>query len=199
MNGMKNGRPKVEIMKKVEPAVDTEVFVSMVENGLEKSGTEFPMNVIEEFKGTDEKEWLAEKAERRMLEICVERLRKFNTSDRAVEWFRDYHGLNDDEAKEAVEKTGEVIDFEQNELPALIPEDYDGPLTPKPEILSDQKRQKLRCLLSEVVLDIDANQSKGDIYSDLIVEVFNCYNEVLGYTPKWSKITGDVLFNEFFA
>lgn len=182
----------------ISPTVDPDIFMSMVEDAFNKSGTEFPMNMIEEFKGTGEMEWLVKAAERQMLEVCAERLEKFNTSQRAVEWFRDYHGLNDEEAKDAMEKTRQVIEFEQNELPALIPEDYDGPLTPKLEILSDQEHYELRCLLAEVVLDIDENQSKGQIYSDLIAGVFNCYKEVLGHTVKWSKITADVLFNTFF-
>ena len=82
-----------------EPTVDPDAFASMALSPLEQSGTEFPMNMIEEFKGTGEMEWLVEAAERRMLEVCAERLRKFNTSQRAVEWFRDYHGLNDEEAE----------------------------------------------------------------------------------------------------
>lgn len=81
-------------VESIEVPYDEEAIISWLEANLEYSGTEFPMNLIEDFKGTGEMEWVVERAERRMLEICAERLRKFNTSKRAVEWFRDYHGLN---------------------------------------------------------------------------------------------------------
>ena len=86
-------------VKKIEPTVDPDVFASVVVNSLEQSGTDYPMSMIEELRETGEMEWLVKAAERRMLEVCAERLEKFNTSERAVEWFRDYHGLNDEEAE----------------------------------------------------------------------------------------------------
>ena len=93
----------------IEPTVDPDIFASMVVNPLEQSGTEFPMNMIEEFKGTGEMEWLVEAAERQMLEVCAERLGKFNTSQRAVEWFRDYHGLNEEAELNTREKAREWV------------------------------------------------------------------------------------------
>jgi len=81
--------------KTVEPTFDEDTLISWLEAHLEGYGTEFAMNLIESFKGTGEMEWAVERAERRMLEICAQRLGE--NSERAAEWFRDYHGLNDDQ------------------------------------------------------------------------------------------------------
>ncbi|WP_263819922.1 hypothetical protein [Salinibacter sp.] len=73
---------------------DEEAVVSMFKENLECCGTAYSLSIIDDFKDKEGYEWLVRKAEQRLLEIFAERLGKFNTSERAVEWFRDYHGLN---------------------------------------------------------------------------------------------------------
>jgi uncharacterized sporulation protein YeaH/YhbH (DUF444 family) len=70
--------------------IDPEALAKMVDNG----GAEFCLNIIRELEDSQENEWLVRKAEQRMLEVLAERLEVLNTSERAVEWFRDYHDLN---------------------------------------------------------------------------------------------------------